>query len=245
MQRGAERALVRSLAIGFTAVCVSACVTDSHHRAGTMPSGQGPSVAFESIDGATPAVFQKLVQKLNDEAAARQVPVVSREGYAPYRIRGYVAASVVKKQAVVSWVWDIYDGETRRAARLAGEEKAGPAGSDAWNAVDNDGVLGRIARSGMDQLAAFLAGPAGAVPVPAVPGAPAENRQLTVAATDDFRPEVHKIIGWRPRPRPKTRLRPAAGRLGRPPPCRRTGRAAHRSRWPPARSERRATAQKA
>jgi hypothetical protein len=193
MQRGAERALVRSLAIGFTAVCVSACVTDSHHRAGTMPSGQGPSVAFESIDGATPAVFQKLVQKLNDEAAARQVPVVSREGYAPYRIRGYVAASVVKKQAVVSWVWDIYDGETRRAARLAGEEKAGPAGSDAWNAVDNDGVLGRIARSGMDQLAAFLAGPAGAVPVPAVPGAPAENRQLTVAATDDFRPEVHKI----------------------------------------------------
>lgn len=192
MQRGAAGVLARGLAIGLLAVWVSACVTDGQ-RTGTVQTGQRPSVAFESIDGAPPAVFQKLVQKLNDEADARQVPVVTREGYAPYRIRGYVAASVVKKQAVVSWVWDVYDGETRRAARLTGEEKAGPAGNDAWNAASNDAVLARVARSGMEQLAAFLGGPTAPPSAPA-PAAPAEDRQLTVAAADDFRPEAHGIF---------------------------------------------------
>ena len=190
MQRGAAGVLARGLAIGVLAVWVSACVTDGR-RTGTVQTGQRPSVAFESIDGAPPAVFQKLVQKLNDEANARQVPVVTREGYAPYRIRGYVAASVVKKQTVVSWVWDVYDGEARRAARLTGEEKAGPAGNDAWNAANNDAVLARVARSLMEQLAAFLGEPA----APAAPApTPAEDRQLTVAAGDDFRPEAHGIF---------------------------------------------------
>jgi hypothetical protein len=168
-------------------------VTDGQ-RTGTVQTGQRPSVAFESIDGAPPAVFQKLVQKLNDEANARQVPVVTREGYAPYRIRGYVAASVVKKQTVVSWVWDVYDGETRRAARLTGEEKAGPAGKDAWNAANNDAVLARVARSGMEQLAAFLGEPAAPAAPALTPAGPAEDRQLTVAAGDDFRPEAHGIF---------------------------------------------------
>ncbi|MDT3685846.1 MAG: hypothetical protein RO009_12500 [Pseudorhodoplanes sp.] len=194
MQRGAAGVLARGLAIGVLAVWVSACVTDGQ-RTGTVQTGQRPSVAFESIDGAPPAVFQKLVQKLNDEANARHVPVVTREGYAPYRIRGYVAASVVKKQTVVSWVWDVYDGETRRAARLTGEEKAGPAGSDAWNAANNDAVLARVARSGMEQLAAFLGGPAAPAAAPApTPAGPAEDRQLTVAAADDVRPETLGIF---------------------------------------------------
>lgn len=191
MQRGAG-VLTRAVAISVLAIWVSGCVTNGQ-RSGGLQAGQRSSVAFESIDGAPPAVFQKLVQKLNDEAESRQVPVVTREGYAPYRIRGYVAASVVKKQTVVSWVWDVYDGETRRVARLAGEEKAGPAGSDAWNAADNDAVLARVARSGMEQLTAFLgaptAAPSGPAPAPSSP-----ERSLTVAAADDFRPEAHGIF---------------------------------------------------
>jgi hypothetical protein len=192
MQRGAAGAWARGLAIGVFAVWVSGCVTDGQ-RTGGLQSSQRPSVAFESIDGAPPAVFQKLVQKLNEEADARQVPVVTREGYAPYRIRGYVAASVVKKQTVVSWVWDVYDGETRRAARLMGEEKAGAAGPDAWNAANNDAVLARVARSGMEQLAAFLNTPL-ATPSGPSPAGPDENSRLTVAAADDFRPEAQGIF---------------------------------------------------
>jgi hypothetical protein len=193
MQRGVAGALARSLTVCALAIWMAGCVTNGQ-RTGGLQSGQRPSVAFESIDGAPPAVFQKLVQKLNEEADARQVAVVTREGYAPYRIRGYVAASVVKKQTVVSWVWDVYDGETRRAARLAGEEKAGPAGQDAWNAAGNEAVLARVARSGMEQLSAFLNGsavPSGPAPAPA--GTEDEPR-LTVAATDDFRPEAQGIF---------------------------------------------------
>jgi len=193
MQRGAG-IVTRAVAIGVLAIWVSACVTDGQ-RSGGLQAGQRPSVAFESIDGAPPAVFRKLVQKLNDEAESRQVPVVTREGYAPYRIRGYVAASVVKKQTVVSWVWDVYDGETRRVARLTGEEKAGPAGSDAWNAADNDAVLARVARSGMEQLAALLGAPTAAPSGPApTPSSPEQDRSLTVAAADDFRPETHAVF---------------------------------------------------
>lgn len=192
MQRGAGGAWARGLAVGAIALALAGCVTHGQ-RAGGVPSGQRSSVAFESIDGAPPVVFQKLVQKLNEEAEARQVPVVTREGYAPYRIRGYVAASVVKKQTVISWVWDVYDGETRRATRLTGEEKAGPAGPDAWNAAGNDAVLARVARSGIEQLSAFLNGSAPpSAPVPAPAGTDVEGR-LTVAAADDFRPEAQGI----------------------------------------------------
>lgn len=180
------RGVMRGLAVGVLAIWVSGCVTNGEHT-GSVPSGARTSVAFESIDGAPPAIFEKLVQKLNEEAEARQLPVVTREGYAPYRIRGYVAASVVKKQTVVSWVWDVYDGETRRAARLTGDAKAGPAGADAWNAA-NDAVLAQVARSGMEQLAAFLNGPPASPSSPApAPSAPEQDKALTVAAADDFR----------------------------------------------------------
>lgn len=182
MQGGAAGAVLRGLAMVMLAMCTAGCVTDGQ-RTGALPADARSRVAFESIDGAPPAVFQKLVQKLSEEAEARQVPMVTRTGYAPYRIRGYIATSVVKKQAVVSWVWDVYDGETRRAARLSGEEPAGPAGQDAWSVASDDAVLARVARSGMAQLAAFLAAPAaspGAAPVPE--GGTDSN--LTVAAAD-------------------------------------------------------------
>jgi len=194
MQGGVTGALGRGVVMGALAIFVAGCVTDGQ-RAGSMPPGQRPTVAFESIDGAPPAVFQKLVQKLTEEADARQVPVVTREGYAPYRVRAYVATSVVKKQTVVSWVLDVYDGETRRAARLSGEETAGPAGRDAWQAAGNDAVLGRVARSGMEQLAAFLAAPAASPSAPAPsPSDPQEDRAVTVATADDFRPEAQGIF---------------------------------------------------
>jgi len=192
MQGGLAGVLARSVAVAVLAMGGAGCVTDGQ-RTGGLQASQRASVAFESIDGAPPVVFQKLVQKLNEEADIRQVPVVTREGYAPYRIRGYVAASVVKKQTVVSWVWDVYDGETRRAARLSGEEKAGPAGVDAWQAVSNDAVLARLARNGMEQLAAFLGSPAAQPSAPGPsPAGPIEERP-TVAAADDFRPEAQGI----------------------------------------------------
>lgn len=168
------------------ALSVSACNTTGQ---GGLQTGQRTTVAFESIDGPPPAVFERLVRKLNQEAEVRQVPVVTREGFAPYRIRGYVAVGVRRGQAVVSWVWDVYDSQAGRTLRLSGEEKAGRAARDAWAAV-NDEVLARVARSGMEQLSVYFkgseAGSAVAVADPP-PSAPA------MARSDDFRPETYGI----------------------------------------------------
>ena len=161
------------------ALSVAACTTTGQQQTAGLQGGQGTAVAFESIDGPPPGVFDKLVSKLSDEAEARQVPVVTREGFAPYRVRGYTAVGVLKGQAVVSWVWDIYDAQANRVLRLSGEEKAGRAGRDAWKAV-NDEVVTRIAKNGMQQLAGYFQG---SEPVPATGPAPEPAAPSTAVAS--------------------------------------------------------------
>jgi hypothetical protein len=157
----------------------------------SLASLQGTTVAFDSIDGPPETVFRDLVRQLNQEAQARQVAVVSRESPAQYRIRGYVAAHVQGKRTTISWVWDIYDADRRRAMRLAGEE-AGPPGRTAWGAAD-DQLIGHIARDGMTRLAAFLTAP----PAPAAP-ATSDDPAPNVA----FAPSESGILAFAPPDRP-------------------------------------------
>lgn len=138
---------------GFAlALLAGACATTG------LPTGQRTTVAFERIDGLPPAVFDRYVRKLNEEAEARQVPVVTREGFAPYRIKGYVSVWTRKRQATMSWVWEVFDSNGQRVLRIEGDEKAGTAGRDAWLTV-SDAVLARAARSGMEQLSVYFRGP--------------------------------------------------------------------------------------
>ena len=127
---------------------------------GLFGSAARSSVAFEAIDGPPAPVFRKLVTKLNDEAQARQIAVVSREAPSQYRVRAYVAAQIhgKGKPNTVAWVWDVYDSEERRAIRISGEERAGAYRKDAWASADEK-VLSRIAQSGMQQLAEYLKAP--------------------------------------------------------------------------------------
>jgi hypothetical protein len=159
-RRAAAGVSMRSGPIAHAVIVVSAALA----LAGCNTSGQGPAslapggaatVAFESIDGPPPGVFQKYVQGLEAEAQARQLAVVSRAGPAQYRVRGYLAAHVRRGRASFSWVWDVYDSEQRRALRLAGEDAAGKAGRNAWSAAD-DAVVRRIAKAGVERLVAFL-----------------------------------------------------------------------------------------
>jgi len=157
---------------------------------------RGPTVAFESIDGPPESIFRRLVQTLSEEALSRQIAVVSRESPAQYRIRGYVAALVENKRAtVIAWVWDVYDSNQRRALRIMGEERTGAAGRGTWAAAD-DHVLRRIAKNGIDRLAAFLSAPDAE---PGLPSSPQE-RGPAVAANDDFAPEFSGIFGLGGRP---------------------------------------------
>src|SRR6201747_1559956 len=130
-------------------------------------AGGGATVAFESIDGPPPQVFDRMVNLLDTESKLRNVAVVSRDGSASYRVRSYLAAQVSRGRTTIAWVWDVYDRDQQRAIRLSGEEPAGKAGRDAWAAAD-DLVLRRIAQAGLTGLSGMINGTV-APDVPAVP----------------------------------------------------------------------------
>jgi hypothetical protein len=129
-------------------------------------TGSGPTVAFESIDGPPPQVFDRMVNVLDSESKLRNLSIVSREGGAAYRVRSYLSAQVVRGKTVIAWVWDVYDNNQQRALRLSGEEAAGKAGHDAWAAAD-DLVLRKIAQAGLAGLTGMINGTPDAAPAPA------------------------------------------------------------------------------
>ncbi|KJC58354.1 signal peptide protein [Bradyrhizobium sp. LTSPM299] len=150
----------------------------------------GATVAFESIDGPPPQVFDRMVGVLDSESKLRSLSIVSREGSAAYRVRSYLSAQVVRGRTVISWVWDVYDSNQQRALRLSGEEPGGKAGRDAWAAAD-DLVLRKIAQAGLSGLSSMINGgpadgpartPAPELRGPAVASAPAETVALGYSA---------------------------------------------------------------
>src|SRR5438552_8245460 len=141
-------------------------------------TGSGPTVAFESIEGPPPAVFDRMVGVLDSESKLRNLSIVSREGGASYRVRSYLSAQVVRGRTMIAWVWDVYDNNQQRALRLSGEEPAGKAGRDAWAAAD-DLVLRKIAQAGLSGLSGMINGTTPDVPQPA----PAPGRRGSAVAS--------------------------------------------------------------
>jgi len=120
--------------------------------------GSGATVAFESIDGPPPQVFDRMVGVLDSESKLRSLSVVSREGTAAYRVRSYLSAQIVRGKTVIAWVWDVYDANQQRALRLSGEElTAAKGGRDPWGAAD-DLVLRKIAQAGFSGLSNMING---------------------------------------------------------------------------------------
>lgn len=168
------------------ALALAACNPDSQGVSAQQP--RGATVAFDSLDGLPPSQFQQLVKNLNDEAQSRRLAVISREQPSAYRVRGYLAATVVKHHTTVSWVWDVFDQDEHRALRISGEEVAKVRHKDAWAAADNV-MLQRIAQSSMEQLATFLTSPGVA------PGtAPSAEPQIALVGTNDSSPEAAGIF---------------------------------------------------
>jgi len=168
------------------AIALTACNLEDHPSAMTGQP-RGATVAFESIDGLPPGQFRELVQALNNETQTRRLAVMSRESPSAYRVRGYLSASVVKRETTISWVWDVFDRDGRRALRIAGDETAKARHHDAWSAAD-DAMLQRIARSSMDQLAAFLTSPEVA------PGMPDSAPQTVAFGPAQASPEAAGIF---------------------------------------------------
>jgi hypothetical protein len=149
-------------------------------------AGGSPTVAFESIDGPPPRVFDRMVDVLDSESKLRNLSIVSREGSAAYRVRSYLAAQVSRGRTVIAWVWDVYDRDQQRALRLSGEEPAGKAGRDPWAAAD-DLVLRKIAQAGLSGLSALINGTApDALPAPGLRGPAVASTERPSAVAGEF-----------------------------------------------------------
>jgi hypothetical protein len=163
--RVAAVGMLLSLACGLGG-CASGGATGGSFA---MASSGGPTVAFESIDGPPPQIFERMVDVLDSESKLRSLAIVSREGTASYRVRSYLSAQVNHGRTTIAWVWDVYDRDQQRALRLSGEEPAGKAGRDPWAAAD-DLVLRKIAQAGFSGLSALINGTGPTEAPPPQPG---------------------------------------------------------------------------
>ena len=183
VSRAAMVAAAMAIACGLGG-CAGGAASNSMAMASTS---SGPTVAFESIDGPPPQVFDRMVSMLDSESKLRSLSIVSREGTAAYRVRSYLAAQVNHGRTTIAWVWDVYDQNQQRALRLSGEEPAGKAGRDAWAAAD-DLVLRKIAQAGLSGLSAMINGTTPGTPSPAPPlrGAVVASVDQAPAASGGF-----------------------------------------------------------
>jgi hypothetical protein len=166
MKRLAPAASLLAVALALGGCGANATATSGPAAAfAQIPSSSGATVAFESVDGPPPQIFDRLVNLLDSEAKLRNVAVVSRQESAAYRVRFYLAAQVRGSKTSVAWVWDVYDRDQQRAVRLRGEESTGRAGGDAWAHAD-DLVLRRIAQAGLTGLGGVINGTMPSEPEP-------------------------------------------------------------------------------
>lgn len=164
----ARAAVAAALLVAASALggCAGGGAASNSYAMASTGGGGGSTVAFESIDGPPPQVFDRMVNVLDSESKLRNLSIVSREGGASYRVRSYLSAQVVRGRTVIAWVWDVYDNNQQRALRLSGEEPAGKSGRDAWAAAD-DLVLRKIAQAGFSGLSGMINGAPDAAPAPA------------------------------------------------------------------------------
>jgi len=165
-----RRALLRAGCVALLCAAAGAlggCAGGGAPGASFALASDGPTVAFESIDGPPPAVFDRMVSVLDSETKLRNLSIVSREGSAAYRVRSYLSAQVIRGKTVIAWVWDVYDRDQQRALRLSGQEVGGKPGRDAlrnpWGAAD-DLVLRKIAQAGLSGLTGMINGTPAAPP---------------------------------------------------------------------------------
>ena len=160
-----------------TAGALGGCASSGTTSGAFAMAGDTATVAFESIDGPPPQVFDRMVGVLDSESKLRNLSIVSRESTAAYRVRTYLSAQVHHGKTMIAWVWDVYDRDQQRALRLSGEEQAGKAGRDPWAAADAL-VLRKIAQAGLSGLASMINGTPDAAPT-----APASPRRGPAVAS--------------------------------------------------------------
>jgi hypothetical protein len=106
-------------------------------------AGGGPTVAFESIDGPPPQVFDRW-SRARQQIKLRNLSIVSREGGASYRVRSCLSAQVVRG-AVIACLGRLDQPAAGVKLRLTSRKRC-------CRAAANDLVLRKIAQAGLSGL---------------------------------------------------------------------------------------------
>jgi hypothetical protein len=139
-------------------------------------------MALAPIVGAPPNITDQLTQALVAAGKDRKLTLTPGTASAPYTLRGYLVASIEKKGAKISYIWDITDPKGGRVGRVSGDEViATRTGDDPWSGVDS-GVLNSIAGKTASQVAATLAQGRGGTPAPATSGPPGGGSPAAVSS---------------------------------------------------------------
>jgi hypothetical protein len=148
-------------------------ISDFNPSAPPRARAPGVPVALVSLEGGPDAVVSRLSVAIAAQAQRRDILIVGIDGQPRYQVRGYVSAHLEGPEGELSWAFDIYDAQLRRARRVSGAEKI-RGGGDPWTAV-NDATLKAVAFRSLDDIAEFLA----SAPPPAVaaPAAGAAGRR--------------------------------------------------------------------
>ena len=137
-----------------------------------------------------PAQFRELVQALNNEAQTRRLAVMSRESPSAYRVRGYLAARVVKRRDHdLLGLGRVRRRRPPRAAHRRRGDRQRQGRRTTPGPSPTTPCCGGSPSSSMDQLAAFLTSP------DVAPGtARRRSRSMALAATADASPEAAGIF---------------------------------------------------
>ncbi len=148
----------RTLFTALAALSLAACTeTASDFNPAAAPRARAPGVpvALVSLDGAPESVIAKLSSAMAQQAARRDITIVGIDGKPRYQVRGYLAANALSDgKAELSWAFDVFDSQRKRAKRFSGQEPLS-SGQD-WASV-SDVQLQAVAFKALDEIAEFLA----------------------------------------------------------------------------------------
>jgi hypothetical protein len=178
----------RLVLAGAAAVILAAPLAACNETAGDFnpaapPRARAPGVpvALVSLDGAPETVISRLSAAMSQQAARRDIAIVGIDGKPRYQVRGYISAHVDGGQGQLSWAFDVFDAQKKRARRFSGQEPLRGDG-DAWAGV-TDSHLAAIASKSLDDMAEFLAAsPEAVAQRSVVPAAGAARRAAGILA---------------------------------------------------------------
>lgn len=102
-------------------------------------------LAFEPFDGVPVNIGDSLSNALLRFGASYKVNVTPHvKKNATYRVRGYLVATSDDTATIISYVYDVFDGNGARIHRISGQEIGGASFGDPWSAVV-DGTINQIA----------------------------------------------------------------------------------------------------